>query len=127
MSSLTSFGVKSSVPIPHWTTSRITLSGDALHNMTPYRGIGANTALRDAALLRDTLGDVHNGRRDLLRALSTYEEEMIEYGFAAVRASLTQMDRLHTRSPMKRFTMKALFRLLDMSTTLQKHVLDLGG
>jgi 2-polyprenyl-6-methoxyphenol hydroxylase-like FAD-dependent oxidoreductase len=127
VSSLTSFGVKSSVPIPHWTTSRITLLGDALHNMTPYRGIGANTALRDAALLRDSLGDVHNGRRDLLRALSAYEEEMIEYGFAAVRASLTQMDRLHTRSPIRRFTMKVLFRLLDFSTTLQKRVLDLGS
>jgi 2-polyprenyl-6-methoxyphenol hydroxylase-like FAD-dependent oxidoreductase len=53
-SSLTSFAVKSSVPIPPWTTCRVTLLGDALHNMTPFRGIGAHTALRDAVLLRDT-------------------------------------------------------------------------
>jgi 2-polyprenyl-6-methoxyphenol hydroxylase-like FAD-dependent oxidoreductase len=126
-SSLTSFVVKSSVSIPHWTTSRTTLLGDALHNMTPYRGVGANTALRDAAVLRDALRDVHNGRRDLIGALSAYEEEMIKYGFAAVRASLAQMERLHTRSLTKRFGTKVLFRILDLSPALRKRVLDLGG
>ncbi len=126
-SSLSSFVVKSSVPIPHWTTSRITPLGDALHNMTPYRGIGANTALRDAAVLRDALRDVLNGRRDLLGALSAYEEEMIKYGFAAVRASLAQMERLPTRSLTNRFATKVLFRILDLSPALRKRVLDLGG
>jgi 2-polyprenyl-6-methoxyphenol hydroxylase-like FAD-dependent oxidoreductase len=45
-----------------------TLLGDALHNMTPYRGIGANTALRDAESLRDALRDV--SRRQLLTTRS---------------------------------------------------------
>lgn len=121
--SLTSFAVKSSVPIGPWTTSRVTLLGDALHNMTPYRGIGANTALRDAALLRDTLRDVDAGRRDLLPALSNYERQIVDYGFAAVRASLAQMKRLHTTSPIKRFATKALFRLIDSSPALQRRML----
>jgi 2-polyprenyl-6-methoxyphenol hydroxylase-like FAD-dependent oxidoreductase len=90
--------------------------------MTPYRGIGANTALRDAAVLRDALRDVHNGRRDLLGALSAYEEEMIKYGFAAVWASLAQMEQLHTRSLTKRFATKVLFRILDLSPALRKRV-----
>jgi 2-polyprenyl-6-methoxyphenol hydroxylase-like FAD-dependent oxidoreductase len=50
-SSLTVLLVKSSLPIAHWTTIRVTLLGDALHNMTPYRGVGANTALRYAGTL----------------------------------------------------------------------------
>jgi 2-polyprenyl-6-methoxyphenol hydroxylase-like FAD-dependent oxidoreductase len=82
--------------------------------------------LRDAALLRDALSDVDEGRRQLLPALSTYEREMIDYGFAAVRASLTQMDRLHAESPISRFAAKALFRLLDLSPALQRLVFDPG-
>jgi hypothetical protein len=41
--------------------------------MTPFRGIGANTALRDAVLLRDTLAGVVRGERDVLAALADYE------------------------------------------------------
>jgi 2-polyprenyl-6-methoxyphenol hydroxylase-like FAD-dependent oxidoreductase len=123
-SSLTTFAVKSSVPIEPWPTNRITLLGDALHNMTPYRGIGANTALRDAALLRDALSDVNKGQQQLLAALSGYEREMIRYGFAAVQASLKQMQRLHAESPITRFSTKILFRLLDLSPSLQKRVLE---
>ena len=38
-----------------WPTGPVTLLGDAIHNMTPMAGIGANTALRDADLLRRNL------------------------------------------------------------------------
>ena len=124
--SLTTFAVKSSVPIEPWTTGRVTLLGDALHNMTPFRGIGANTALRDAALLRDALRDVDNGQQQLLPALSGYEREMIRYGFMAVRASLAQMHRLHAESPISRLATKAFFRLADLSPALQKRMLDVG-
>jgi len=122
---LTTFAVKSSVPIEPWTTSRVTLLGDALHNMTPFRGIGANTALRDAALLRDALRDVDNDQQ-LLPALASYEREMIRYGFMAVRASLAQMRRLHAESPISRLATKAFFRLADLSPALQKRMLDVG-
>jgi 2-polyprenyl-6-methoxyphenol hydroxylase-like FAD-dependent oxidoreductase len=126
-SSLTSFAVKSSVPVAPWATGRVTLLGDALHNMTPFRGIGANTALRDAALLRVTLASVDRGERGLLAALADYEREMIDYGFAAVRASLAQMKRLHATSPVTRFATKTFFRLADMSQWLRKRVIDTGS
>jgi salicylate hydroxylase len=51
--------------------------------MTPMAGIGANTALRDADLLRRRLLT-----DDLLPAVHSYEEQMRVYGFAAVAKSL---------------------------------------
>ena len=126
-SSLSSFAVKSSVPVAPWATSRVTLLGDALHNMTPFRGIGANTALRDAVLLRDALVAVGRGERDVLAALADYERDMIDYGFAAVRASLANMKRLHARSPFSRLATRAFFRLADLSPWLRKRAIDTGG
>jgi 2-polyprenyl-6-methoxyphenol hydroxylase-like FAD-dependent oxidoreductase len=123
-SSLTTFAIKSSVPIPPWATNRITLLGDALHNMTPFRGIGANTALRHAALLCEALRNVDAGRQDLVSALAAYEQEMIRYGFAAVRASLAQMKNLHTRSSIRRFATKTVFRLVDSSPMLRRRAMQ---
>jgi 2-polyprenyl-6-methoxyphenol hydroxylase-like FAD-dependent oxidoreductase len=40
--------IRSSVPVAQWETKNITLVGDAIHSMTPMRGIGANVALLDA-------------------------------------------------------------------------------
>ena len=54
--------------------------------MTPYRGIGANTALRDAALLCANLGDAVRGACAIEAAINDYERQMREYGFAAVRS-----------------------------------------
>ena len=43
-------------PVP-WKSTQITLLGDAIHGMTPYRGVGGNIALKDAALLK--IGRAH--------------------------------------------------------------------
>lgn len=64
---------------PAWTPSPVTLLGDAIHTMTPGRGIGANTALRDAALLCRTLTAVRDGQQPLLQAIGEYEAHMRAY------------------------------------------------
>ncbi|SHG75170.1 FAD-dependent oxidoreductase [Streptoalloteichus hindustanus] len=72
-------------PREHWAPGPVTLLGDAIHATSPTGGNGANTALRDADLLRHCLTE---GRRDLLGAIGDYERQMFEYGAEAVRQSL---------------------------------------
>jgi 2-polyprenyl-6-methoxyphenol hydroxylase-like FAD-dependent oxidoreductase len=118
-STVVAFPVKTSVPVDAWPTTNVTLMGDALHNMTPYGGVGANTALRDAAALRVTLVAVDRGEQGLIPALATYERDMIDYGFAAVRLSLGNMRRFHARSPLARAFTKTFFRTVDLVPPLQ--------
>lgn len=83
--------VRTSERLQPWESSNVTMIGDSVHLMTPGRGIGANTALRDAELLCRKLVEANRGK-DLVQAISEYEKEMIEYGFEAVLASREQMD-----------------------------------
>jgi 2-polyprenyl-6-methoxyphenol hydroxylase-like FAD-dependent oxidoreductase len=117
---MTSFEAKSAEPIAPWKTGAVTLLGDAVHNMTPFRGMGANMALRDAAALRDALVSIAQGREEPTAALGAYEREMIERGFAAVNASLAEMRRLHARSPMSRILSRLVYRTVDAVKPLQK-------
>ena len=113
VSTVTAFAVKTSVPIRPWPTQQVTLLGDALHNMTPFRGIGANTALRDAAALRRALAAAAAGQVVLIQALAAYERDMIGYGFAAVQTSLKDMERFHAKGVLARTATKSLFRVID--------------
>jgi 2-polyprenyl-6-methoxyphenol hydroxylase-like FAD-dependent oxidoreductase len=67
--------------------------------MTPAGGTGANTAMRDAALLARLLGQAVRSGGDVLDAIARYETEMREYGFRAVQRSLEGAARLY-RIPM---------------------------
>lgn len=118
-SDLSMFPIKTSVPVPPWQTRNVTLLGDALHNMTPYRGMGANMALRDAAALKRALVKAARGEVLLLDALAAYEREMIEHGFHAVRLSLHNMERLHSEGLQKLFA-KSVFLLMNTFPTLKE-------
>jgi len=76
--------VRTSPALPAWEPSRVTVLGDAIHAMSPARGSGANTALQDAALLCRMLT---GGGSDVVAAIGEYEQQMREYGYAAVAAS----------------------------------------
>ena len=113
LATMSTFAVKTSVPISPWATRNVTLLGDALHNMTPFRGIGANTALRDAQSLHQMLVSVSRGEQALLPALARYERGMIDYGFQAVRDSLKDMGRFYAKSVLARGFTKTMFRAVD--------------
>ena len=71
--------------VPEWRNEpRVTVIGDAAHSMTPAGGIGANTAVRDSALLGRLLTEA-GGCKDGVTA--TYEREMRVYASEAVRTS----------------------------------------
>ncbi|MDS0140134.1 MULTISPECIES: NAD(P)/FAD-dependent oxidoreductase [unclassified Amycolatopsis] len=72
-------------PRERWAPGPVTLLGDAIHATSPTGGNGANTALRDADLLRRCLTE---GRPDLPGAVDAYERQMLQYGAEAVRHSL---------------------------------------
>jgi 2-polyprenyl-6-methoxyphenol hydroxylase-like FAD-dependent oxidoreductase len=89
---MNSINIRTSVPLEPWESSRVTLLGDAVHTMTPGRGVDANTALEDAALLCTRLVEVHAGKRELLEAIHSYEGDMLEYSRQVVLESHKQMD-----------------------------------
>jgi 2-polyprenyl-6-methoxyphenol hydroxylase-like FAD-dependent oxidoreductase len=98
----------------------VTLIGDAIHSMTPYRGIGANVALRDASVLCSNLIAALKGERTIQEAVRDYEEKMRVYGFAAVRASLKAMQQAVTNKGFAfRFT-KLAFRAINAFPPLKR-------
>lgn len=83
--------IRTSEPVTAWTATNVTLLGDAIHCMTPFRGIGANVALKDAAMLCSKLVAAERREMPLLEAIAKYESMMRTYGFEAVAASLKSM------------------------------------
>ncbi|MEY9930868.1 2-polyprenyl-6-methoxyphenol hydroxylase-like FAD-dependent oxidoreductase [Catenulispora sp. GP43] len=75
-------------PRERWAPGPVTLLGDAIHATSPTGGNGANTALRDADVLRRSLIQAGGGGRSLLDAVGDYERQVLEYGAEAVRQSL---------------------------------------
>src|SRR5262249_45065486 len=91
--------IRAGAPVPDWPTGRVTLLGDAVHATTPVGGTGANTALRDAALLSTRLREVARGRSDLIAAGHGYETERREDGSTAVARSLSGAEKIFRANP----------------------------
>ncbi|HEV2371302.1 MAG TPA: FAD-dependent monooxygenase [Streptosporangiaceae bacterium] len=90
--------IRTSTPVAAWSASRVTVLGDAIHAMSPARGSGANTALQDAGVLCRALTDpVPSDDTALLIAIGGYQEQMREYGYAAIAASQQAMAEMGAR------------------------------
>jgi 2-polyprenyl-6-methoxyphenol hydroxylase-like FAD-dependent oxidoreductase len=71
--------------VPEWPNEpRVTLIGDAVHAMTPAGGNGANTAVRDSALLGGLIAEAGGYKEGVTAA---YEKEMRVYASDAVKKS----------------------------------------
>jgi salicylate hydroxylase len=126
--SVTLLPIRTSVEVPRWETTNITLLGDAIHSMTPFRGIGANTALRDAQLLGRNLAAAARGEVELVAGIRDYETQMIDYGFAAVRASLRTAQQTISSNRVGRSALKAALRVFSAIPPLKRKVFsELGN
>ena len=86
--------VRTALPVAPWPSSRVTFLGDAIHAMSPAGGLGANTALVDAANLAAWLGEVQQGRAGLDAAIAGYEAVLRETAARAIDASRKGTDVL---------------------------------
>jgi 2-polyprenyl-6-methoxyphenol hydroxylase-like FAD-dependent oxidoreductase len=78
--------------VPEWNNEpRVTLIGDAVHAMTPAGGVGANTALRDAAFLGRLLADAGGWEEGIT---AQYERQMRAYASANVKMSWERASRM---------------------------------
>ncbi|KAJ6151733.1 FAD/NAD(P)-binding domain-containing protein [Penicillium chermesinum] len=76
--------------VPEWTNEpRVTVIGDAAHSMTPAGGIGANTAVRDSALLGRLLTEAGGYRSDIT---ANYEKQMRIYASEAAGKSYSMAE-----------------------------------
>ncbi|SMC23881.1 2-polyprenyl-6-methoxyphenol hydroxylase [Andreprevotia lacus DSM 23236] len=123
--------IVTSSPIPPWPPGPVTLLGDAIHTMTPGQGVGANTALRDAALLSQELVAVAQRRKPLLAAIGDYEAQMRPYGFARVADSLnnngTRADDPYYHPVLGRMTLhatRAYFKLTHVVPCLRSRFIN---
>ena len=90
-------------------------------------GIGANTALRDAELLRRRLIAVAAGERDLLAALHEYEDQMRKYGFAAVRQSLHNARQAGSANRLARGAFRTVLRVVSAVPPLRRLMINSLG
>lgn len=77
-------------PVPIWPTAPVTILGDAIHAVPPTGGIGASTAIRDAAHLVEALDGVDD-RAGALYALHRYEQTMRGYADDIVAGSVAPL------------------------------------
>ena len=80
-------------PLGRWTRGRVTLLGDAAHQMAPHHGQGANQAIEDAVVLAACLGEA--GAGPLAPALERYERLRRGRTRKVQYASISTADMLH--------------------------------
>jgi 2-polyprenyl-6-methoxyphenol hydroxylase-like FAD-dependent oxidoreductase len=78
-------------PLPHWSSGRVTLLGDACHPMLPFMAQGAAQALEDGAALTTCLAH----QPDAPEALRLYEAQRLPRASRIQAMSTTNKIRFH--------------------------------
>jgi 2-polyprenyl-6-methoxyphenol hydroxylase-like FAD-dependent oxidoreductase len=105
-----------------WEPSCVTLLGDAIHNMTPMAGIGANTALRDADQLRQAL--LAPGPADLTARVGAYEEQMRGYANQALALSTRNARNAASPARLPRIAFRSALRVAEAVPAAKRRMFD---
>jgi 2-polyprenyl-6-methoxyphenol hydroxylase-like FAD-dependent oxidoreductase len=119
---LSQFSIRTSTQVGPWPTGRVTLIGDAIHAMTPYRGIGANMALEDAVRLKRAIVAGTRGERNMFAAIGDYEAAMRDYGFRSARNSLNAMRQTVDAGPVRLTLQRLMFRAIDRLPAIKRRM-----
>lgn len=118
---ITLTAIRTAAPVRPWPASNVTLLGDAIHSMPPSRGVGANTALRDASLLsRKLIAAAERG--DVVAAVADYEDQMRRYGFAAVKASQQALAQSVIANPIAFTASKTMLRMVGLVLSAKRRL-----
>lgn len=101
--------LRSMSTLPGWEPSTVTLLGDAVHNMTPMAGIGANTALRDAEGLCRAL--TRPGTASVPERVGEYERAMRGYANDALALSTRNARNAASEQRLPRVAFRTLLRV----------------
>jgi salicylate hydroxylase len=80
-------------PLGRWTRGRVTLLGDAAHQLAPHHGQGANQSIEDAIVLAACIRDAGAGPLD--SAIERYERLRRGRTRKVQYASISAVDVLH--------------------------------
>lgn len=127
LSTISPIILRSMPTLPQWESNNITLMGDAIHNMTPMAGVGANIALRDAHVLTDLIIEAHRGNIKIVEALGKYENEMREYANAAVALSRDIAEGASSPWLIQRWLFHGVLWLAQRSLMVMKATIGRGG
>ncbi|KAL9082396.1 MAG: hypothetical protein Q9165_008906 [Trypethelium subeluteriae] len=98
-----------------WESTNVTLLGDAIHNMTPMAGVGANTALRDSELLAKVLVEAYERKGQIGYAIGCYEKAMRLYANRAVQLSRRNAESAGSGQRFRRLLFLSLLRVANSS------------
>jgi 2-polyprenyl-6-methoxyphenol hydroxylase-like FAD-dependent oxidoreductase len=103
-----------------WQPSNVTLLGDAIHNMTPMAGIGANTALRDADHLRRAL--TAPGAAGTVDRVGSYEEQMRGYANQALALSTRNARSAASTERLPRLAFRTVLRIAEAMPPVKRKI-----
>ncbi|CAF0778566.1 unnamed protein product [Adineta ricciae] len=88
----------------------VTMLGDAVHPMSPFKGQGANQALMDAIDLVKFLMKYRGKRNGVEQGFSDFEVEMLKRSKRYVLQSRSAVEFLHTNNALRNETMSQFVR-----------------